>query len=148
MKNLPKPLFVLVAALFFFGTSSCKNQSELASVSKLLPSLIGKEFQVSSLFGQALDPANYQQGLPHFKFDDDSSIKGNTGCNGFTAAYEMAEGLINFKPGPMTKRYCEGVDENGFLKALNETRNLKMDGENLLFMGDSGKQLMSLIPKK
>ena len=111
-----------------------------------LENVKGQNWQVQALNGKALDPTVYTfKGLPELSFGADGYMSGHTGCNGFRAKYNMDENnQLDIKPGPMTKIYCEGVNENGFIEAINQTKSLKMDGEELLLVDSSGTEKMRL----
>jgi heat shock protein HslJ len=117
------------------------------SLSSLLSTIDGQKWQVQSIAGKVLDADAYDQfkGLPELTFNSDGVINGHSGCNGFRADYKTDENQnIEIRPGAMTKMHCQGVDENGFLEAINSTRSLKMDGEELLLVDSDGNEKMRL----
>jgi len=135
---------IIVPALLALMVVSCKNQM---SLSALLSEINGQNWQVRSLNNQELDEEAYNnfKGLPELSFNNDGVISGHSGCNGFRANYKTYENqAIEIKPGAMTKMFCQGVDENGFLDAVKSTRSLKMDGENLLLVDSIGNEKMRL----
>lgn len=60
--------------------------------------------------------------------------------------YKVSGSEIEFSPGAMTKRYCQNVDEAGFMDALTATTKLENDGDNLVFQ-NNGTDLMKLTRK-
>lgn len=133
---IPLALLLLIAG--------CKNQM---SLSNLLNTINGQKWQVQSLNGQPLDADAYKEfkGLPELTFNDDGVINGHSGCNGFRADYKTDDNQnIEIRPGAMTKMHCQGVDENGFLEAINSTRSLKMDGQELILVDSEGTEKMRL----
>ncbi len=117
------------------------------SLSSLLTKIDGQKWLVQSIAGETLDADAYNQfkGLPELTFSENGVINGHSGCNGFRANYKVDENNnIEIRPGAMTKMYCQGVDEKGFLDAINNTRSLKMDGEELLLVDAEGNEKMRL----
>ena len=135
---------IIVSLVLAFLAGSCKNQIGLST---LLSEINGQNWQVRSLNSQELDEEAYSnfKGLPELTFNNEGVISGHSGCNGFRANYRTYENQeIEIRPGAMTKMYCRGVDENGFIDAIKSTRNLKMDGENLLLVDSIGNEKMRL----
>lgn len=124
--------------------SGCKTQANLGTV---ISQISGQDWVLNSLKGNALDPEKYTfKGLPTISFND-STLVGHTGCNGFNAKYKISDSQnIKIQPGAMTKMYCDGVDEVGFMDAIGETNTLKMDGEQLLLQNGT-EELMRFSKK-
>ncbi len=113
----------------------------------LLNSLKGSEWEVQELNGSALDPDNYtSRGLPTLIFLEDGKVSGNTGCNQYQASYKINGSELEIKPGAMTKRFCQDVDEVGFMDALTQTSQIESKGGNLVLHG-GGEDLMKLKRK-
>lgn len=139
MKNI---CALSLIATIFLGFLSCNTARDVALI---MQSLKGTQWEVQELNSKALDPSNYDsRGLPTVIFIEDGKVSGNTGCNQYQAMYKINGAEIEFKPGAMTKRYCEGVDEVGFMDALTSTTLIENDGDNLVFK-HNGKSLMKLI---
>jgi heat shock protein HslJ len=135
---------IIIPLALLLIVAGCKNQM---SLSNLLNSINGQKWQVQSLNGQPLDADAYDEfkGLPELTFNDDGVINGHSGCNGFRADYKTDDNQnIEIRPGAMTKMHCQGVDENGFLEAINSTRSLKMDGQELILVDSEGTEKMRL----
>jgi len=134
---------IIIPFVLLLSVVGCKNQMNLSS---LLNTISGQKWQVQSLNGESLDAEAYKEfkGLPELTFSE-GVINGHSGCNGFRADYKTDENQnIEIRPGAMTKMYCRGVDENGFLEAINSTRSLKMDGDELLLVDSAGTEKMRL----
>ena len=76
---------------------------------------------------------------PQLTFDGANGMAtGNSGCNGYSAPYELDGKAISFgEPGPSTMMYC-GEGENVFRKMIQKvtTWMLDADGKLNLMMGD------------
>jgi len=136
-------VFVLISLVLLLA-SGCKNQMNLSTI---LSKIDGQKWAVTSLSGNTLDPNVYNEfkGLPELTFSDDGVISGHSGCNGFRANFKTDDkGKIEIRPGAMTKMFCRGVDETGFLEAINSTVSLEMDKEELLLVDSAGTEKMRL----
>jgi len=133
-----------MSALLILMVVSCKNQMSLNSI---LDSINDQKWQVTALNSQSLDADTYNQfkGLPELTFIEKGVIKGHSGCNGLRANYKTTgDGKIEIRPGAMTKMFCQGVDEKGFLESIRNTESLKMDKEELLLVDSAGTEKMRL----
>lgn len=134
--NLRNGAIVLSAVFCLF---SCKAKMDLAST---LSSIVGQSWVLDEMNGKKLDPANYEmKGLPTLNFETADKVVGSTGCNNFMANIKLTDNKFNVMPGPMTKMFCQGVDENGFMKALEESSTLKVEGDKLILSNGSEPKL-------
>lgn len=141
---MKKIILLFVSALLLIGAFSCNTTRDTVL---LVQSLKETEWEVRELNGKELNPNNYDsRGLPTVIFIEDGKVSGNTGCNQYQAMYKVNGSEIEFSPGAMTKRYCQGVDEVGFMDALTATTKIENDGDNLLFQ-NNGTDLMKLTRK-
>ena len=78
---------------------------------------------------------------PIISFDkSESTVVGNSGCNGYRADYKIDGNKISFgEAGPSTMMYC-GDGEEVFRQTIVKVDNYEFDGEGrlLLKMGDIG----------
>jgi heat shock protein HslJ len=68
--------------------------------------------------------------------------RGSTGCNSFGGSYELRGSSLRFGPLVSTQRACldpvMSAQENGFLKALGETRTWQVTGDTLVLAAEAG----------
>lgn len=108
--------------------------------------LSGRQFKVFSLLGDTSLTASFPDGMPELEFSD-SVLLGFTGCNRFFGSYNKKGDKVQFNPGGMTKKYCEGVNESGFIDALSKSDDWKLS-EDTLWLYTQGKQSMGLLEIK
>lgn len=76
-----------------------------------------------------LDPAEHRAG-------------GNTGCNHFGGGYELSGQSLRFSELVSTRRACTdpamNEQEAAYVRALDETRTWRVDGNTLVLSGASG----------
>ena len=140
MKQVKFFSYILIVALM----SACSCTKDKVSKSDLTETV----WQLKSLNGST-DLSSFSREIPFIKFDGDSRISGNTGCNNYSGAYSNLtdEGTISFSKIITTKMYCEGVPENAFLQVLDKVDSVKKNNEELIFMDDN-TPIMVFIPKK
>ncbi len=125
-------LTALCFGLALIGLTGCKSKMDIAAT---VSQLVGSSWTLGELNGSKLNPANYEmKGLPTLSFESADQVVGNTGCNGFSSKMKATAESVKFMPGPMTKMFCEGVDENGFMDAINAANNIQLDGDNLVLL--------------
>ncbi len=66
--------------------------------------------------------------IPNIAFDDIKKlVRGNAGCNGYSATYEKEGDNISFSdPGPSTLMYC-GEGEQQFLNMMKKVNRYSLD---------------------
>ena len=92
------------------------------------PALYGPEWELEYLSGPRIAfEALFPDRLPVIAFDQASGqVMGNSGCNGYTAPFELKGSSIRFgEEGPSTLMYC-GEGENFFRATMR-----KIDGWNI-----------------
>ncbi|WP_291784456.1 META domain-containing protein [Cecembia sp.] len=137
-----KKFSILLSLAFVMSLASCSSVGNLNPLSLLT----GNNWVLSSLMGQALDPAKFLNGLPSLNFLEGGGLTGFTGCNNFNGNFSLDGTNIKLDPGAMTKKACEGSGENDFLGALSQVSNLKV-AKNKLTLLDGAKELLSFIPQ-
>ena len=69
-------------------------------------------------------------------------VRGDTGCNSFSGAYEQGGDSLRLGPLATTLRACLdpriNQQESAYLKALEETRTWRVAGDTLLLAGKAG----------
>lgn len=98
---------------------SKKESSALYDHSWQLEYMSNTPIALDSLFGD---------NKPHLAFDDIQNIvRGNGGCNGYSATYEKEGDNISFSdPGPSTLMYC-GEGEQQFLSMMKKINRYSLD---------------------
>ncbi len=74
----------------------------------------------------------------------DGRLAGNSGCNGFSAAYTLQGGRLALGPVMATKRGCLGPEaevERALFGALPLLREARMAGDALVLRGEGGIEL-------
>lgn len=88
---------------------------------------------------------------PFIQFGANGRVSGNSGCNRFTGAYEVAEdGSIKIGPLAATRMACpepEMALEAKFLADLDSVRRFERDGTRLSLRGGDGGVLMELAQR-
>lgn len=81
--------------------------------------------------------------LPNLEIQlNENKIMGFGGCNRYFADIEKVNDKeLLFKAIASTKKFCQNVPEDIFLKLLQETNTYKLDGLNLIFLKDN-KELL------
>ncbi|MBQ0117499.1 MAG: META domain-containing protein [Flavobacterium sp.] len=68
---------------------------------------------------------------------DGAKFSGSTGCNGIGGTLTSGKETVSFKDVITTFMFCEEVDENAYLTALNSVTNYKIENQKLfLYAGD------------
>jgi len=134
--------FALMIPVFFLttGCSSMKNINPMDL-------LTGNNWVLNSLMGNTLDVSKFAQGLPSLNFLKDGMLTGFTGCNTINGKFDIVGTALNLGNMASTKKNCPGVDEKGFMDALNKVTNFKV-GKDKLTLTDGISEIMSFIPKK
>lgn len=93
-------------------------------------------WKLSSLNGEPVTAAAYPSGLPEVAFNVvTKTVAGFNGCNRFTGTLTtVAGGTLVLSPLATTRMFCSGVNENAFLKALEQATSYKMEGMDLMLL--------------
>jgi heat shock protein HslJ len=88
---------------------------------------------------------------PFIQFGANGRVSGNSGCNRFTGAYEIAEdGSIKIGPLASTRMACpepEMAAETKFFAILDEVRSFERVGKRLALRNTEGEVLMELAQR-
>ena len=101
------------------------------------PPVRGKAYTMVTYRGLAGSKDSFPVNMPQIIFRDDSTLGGNTGCNAFFGKYSKSgvDG-ISLQIIGMTKMFCMGVDETGFIEAAQSADRYELkDKELRLFKG-------------
>jgi heat shock protein HslJ len=131
--------------LLILGITSCKS---LKDMSLPLDTLTSGSWELSELFGSAVQAADYMKGLPNMAFSEDGKFTGSTGCNQFTGDYSLEGAALKVNPGAMSKMACPGDGEALFLNAISKVAGAKIDGDKLTLLDEGKKSLMKLVKSK
>ena len=87
---------------------------------------------------------------PGLEFGNKGQLTGSSGCNRILGhAQWSAEGL-NLDPAGLTKMFCDPVSnqvESDFVEALSQTRNARMQDQQLHLLDAQGKVLWRFTPQ-
>lgn len=80
--------------------------------------------------------------------DGKGRIKGNAGCNQYTASYSLSSDLLSIGSPTLTEKYCASTpgimaQEAMFLSVLNRVTKTRVDGTILTMTGGDGNPLAS-----
>ena len=107
-----------------------------ATAASASPRLTGTTWVAVQLFGK---PTEAIPDLPFLEFRSDSTYQGGDPCNGMSGSYRLAgDELTVTLPGPMTERGCKVTQQQDFMKALESTRRVLLDGKYLQFLDQPG----------
>jgi heat shock protein HslJ len=139
MKKASLFAVLITTALLFQSCGSTKNLDMMSLLS-------GKSFNVESIMGKALNPADFMKGLPTFNFGNDGKMTGSSGCNNFMGNFKVDGKALSLDPGAMTRMACPGNGEGDFLNAVKQVNGLKAAGNKIKLL-NGATEVMSLIPK-
>ena len=119
-----------------------------AAVTSMKQLLMQNTWGAASLMGQAVDVENPTVDLPSVRFLPGGQLTGTTGCNSFQGTYAMVDDRLVMNPGAMTKKFCEGVQEQKFLEAMRKTTTIRLSGQRIELLDADEAVLMQLKPKR
>ena len=135
-------IFFLVVSLFSCSSSKKTTNTELFNTTWELEYLSGPKIAFEGL---------YPDRKPKITFDSNTKrVTGTSGCNGYSADYNMNGNQIAFgEPGPSTMMYC-GEGETFFLNTIKKVNSYKIDGDGKLnlVMNDIIMMRFKKIPQK
>jgi heat shock protein HslJ len=85
---------------------------------------------------------------PRLRWTSADQITGTGGCNGFRGSALVGTGTLRLGPLASTGRAClsmPGSQEDLFFKALELTRNARLDGDQLSLIDESGKVIARFL---
>lgn len=110
--------------------------------------LMQNTWGAASLLGQVMDVENPNVELPTLRFLPGGQLMGTTGCNSFQGTYAMVDDRLVMNPATMTKKFCEGDQEQKFLDAMRRTTNIRLSGQRIELLDAEEAILMQLKPKR
>ncbi len=116
-----------------------------SSTEKSIPQsiLLNDIWVLGSLNGQTISSNEFPNQFPQLEFNDSAkSLTGFTGCNNLRGTYKINENEITFSPFATTKMYCQGVNENEFLHAMEGINNYKIENLKLYLYKDENIKLI------
>jgi|SRR5690606_10954671 len=138
----------LLFSLLIISALSAGSCSSTKSLSGMLKSLTGNNWELVNLMGQPAYQGDFGGTLPFLSFQDGGRLTGSTGCNTMRGNYNLMEnGLISLDPGSLTRKACEGNGEARVLDALKSVTNLKLDKGRLSLL-DGATEVLSFAAKK
>lgn len=134
MKKLFPSVFIVLMVLI----SSCQKE-----VTKQSDLLLGSGWELEAISNTDKSFEELFPGKkPYLEFDQEGSVKGNSGCNGYTSEYKISENQMSFgEPGPTTMMYC-GEGENMFRDALKKITHYEVDDEGKLKLVSESETLL------
>jgi heat shock protein HslJ len=118
--------YLLTILIFTLAITACSARNESAS-------LVGP-WKLTS-YGPAASPqpavSNAEAGLT---FNQDGTVSGNSGCNGFGGNYKVEDDKITFDQITSTLMACDEArmaQENAVHQVLTDTATYKIEGSNL-----------------
>lgn len=136
----------LIITILPFILLSCSSLDKASGGQPRLSDLVGSEWVLESLKGQAVTESDFMKGLPSLVFKEDGGLQGSTGCNSFTGNFTLGDAL-KLNPGVMTKMNCPGSSESDFLNALTGTTSLDLL-ENKLVLKNATNELLRFTSSK
>ena len=134
---------LLLAALL----SACAVPSPMSAPKPIAPTsaaLAGTEWVAFAIDGMA----EVSNPKPKLRWVSADKIAGTGGCNGFTGQAVVAPNSLVLGPLASTGRAClsmPGSQEDLFFKALELTRNARVERDQLVFLDQTGKQLARFL---
>jgi len=136
----------LIITVLPFILLSCSSLNKTSDRQPLLSDLLGSEWVLESLNGQAVNESDFMKGLPSLVFKEDGGLHGSTGCNSFNGSFAL-EDVLKLSPGAMTKMNCPGSGESDFLNALTGATSLDLL-DNKLVLKNATQELLRFTSSK
>lgn len=128
MKKIQLAFFTVIVFSFCFCSTkqNTKSTDTLYSSSWELDYISGSQTTFEDL---------YPEKKPQVTFDKaNSTLMGNTSCNGFSSKYRMRESQVTFEDGIKTMIFCEGGGEETFLNTLKKANKYSLDSDGKLIL--------------
>lgn len=104
-------------------------------------SLEGTRWELLQLGGEEILPATFISA----EFREDGMVGGSSGCNSYSAPYEVEKNIINIGPSMGTLMACPDPimeQENAYLKALESAKSYQLEDQNLVLADGEGTNLL------
>lgn len=88
----------------------------------------------------------FPMGAPEITFNG-SQVNGSTGCNNFNGGVEIKDQSLTVGNLAMTRKYCEGVEEQLFVDALNNVSKHRIEDHKLILSNQDDRDLLVFVKK-
>lgn len=130
MKTLITIFFLISVPLFISGCTSSGSYSPKEYE-------LNRTWELQNLGGTQATTANWPNGLPFINLKvNTGEFGGSTGCNTMGGSVHATKDMIIFGNIIATRMFCEGVDEQKFLNALQSAGGWTIENDRL-FLYDS-----------
>lgn len=136
-----KKLQLLSISFLFLILSSCASTPKINPLSLLT----GNSWELVNLVGA--DLGQFSNGKPTLNFLEGGRLAGYAGCNNFSGGFLLEGANLQLDPGAMTKKACEGVGEDLFVRAIEKVNSFQVAKEKLTLL-EGATEVMSFVPKK
>ena len=136
-----KKLQLLSISVLFLLLSSCASAPKINPLSVLT----GNSWELANLVGA--DLGQFSNGKPTLNFLDGGRLAGYAGCNNFSGGFLLEGANLQLDLGAMTKKACEGVGEDLFIRAIEKVNSFQVDKDKLTLL-EGASEVMSFVPKK
>lgn len=132
-----KKLRFLSLILITFCLASCKTSAQ----QKASISLENQSWTLTEMNGEK--PEVSDDSKAHFLFSvEDKKVSGYSGCNRFSAPYELADNKLHINNILSTRRACMGNNIEGQLfEILKTTDKFSIENKTLILFDKSGKSI-------
>lgn len=139
-----KKLSILYLILITFCLASCKTSAQ----QKTSISLENQSWTLTEMNGEK--PAVSDDSKAHILFSiADKKVSGYSGCNRFSAPYELAENKLRIGNILSTRRACMGNNIEGQLfEILKTTDKFSIENKTLILLDKSGKSIAKFEPSR
>ncbi len=136
-----KKLQLLSISFLFLILSSCASTPKINPLSLLT----GNSWELVNLVGA--DLGQFSNGKPTLNFLEGGRLAGYAGCNNFSGGFLLEGANLQLDPGAMTKKACEGVGEDQFIRAIQKVNSFQVAKDKLTLL-EGASEVMSFVPKK
>lgn len=136
-----KKLQLLSISFLFLILSSCASTPKINPLSLLT----GNSWELVNLV--VADLGQFSNGKPTLNFLEGGRLAGYAGCNNFSGGFLLEGANLQLDPGAMTKKACEGVGEDQFIRAIQKVNSFQVAKDKLTLL-EGASEVMSFVPKK
>lgn len=86
--------------------------------------------------GSTISPE--EEGVFTIDFAEDGTFSATTDCNAMSGTYTAEAGTVSFGPIAMTKKFCQGSQENDFAKSLSDASTYRFTNRGELILETDG----------
>ncbi len=107
---------------------------------------LNRVWVLDNLGGKSVDNTNFPDGAPWMEVNvGKSEVGGNTGCNGMGGTVNASSSMIIFSNLIMTRMFCDGVDETGFISALQNSGAWTIENDRLFLYDAPGGIVLAVF---